>query len=161
MIGVYNKPIQARFVKSKKGALIHIFEVLFLVLCIVIYTVFSNPTIERHTWVLYSAQQAEPPYFVIAYNQDSGISDYDSTFFAFAKPIELTCVAKDGRLTLIDKTNDKTYNGTYKVKSWGRFTGQKYTVVIDGKEGTANISSRSNCTLFVSLDDYYLQFDVK
>ena len=41
MIGVYNKPIQARFVKSKKGALIHIFEVLFLVLCVVIYAVFS------------------------------------------------------------------------------------------------------------------------
>ena len=42
-----------------------------------------------------------------------------------------------------------------------RFSGQKYSIIIDGKEGTANISSRLNCTLFVSLDDYYLQFNVK
>lgn len=161
MIGVYNKPIQERFAKGKKGALMHIFAVLFVVLCVVIYAVFSKPAIERHTWVLFSAQQAEPPHFVVAYNQDYNISDYDSTLFAFAKPIELTCIAKDGRLTLIDKTNDKTYSGTYKVKSWSRFSGQKYSIIIDGKEGTANISSRLNRTLFVSLDNYYLQFDVK
>ena len=48
-----------------------------------------------------------------------------------------------------------------KVKSWGKHINQSYTVVINGIEGTANISSKLGRTLFVSIGDYYLHFDVK
>ena len=76
-------------------------------------------------------------------------------------PIELTCEAEDGKLVLTDVSNCKTYEGTY--KSIGAFSFFKqfktYEIVIDGVEGTANISS--NKTLFVSVGGYSLNFSVE
>lgn len=128
-----------------------------MILCI-LYVVFARPAIEAHTWVLSFAQQADP-FFVVAHNPEYDFSDDDSNIFVFSKEIELTCVAKDGKLTLTDKTNGKTYEGTYTVTSWNRSSGQSYAIVINGKKGTANISSRFNRTLFISLGDYYLNFE--
>ena len=99
-----------------------------------------------------------------AQETDYDFSDEDYTLFEFSKPIELTCVAKNRKLTIADKTNNKVYNGTYKVKSWGkRHTPQSYEIVIDGKIGIANISNNSlfNRTLFMSIDGYYLNFVIK
>lgn len=129
-------------------------------MCIFLYAIFVKPKIEIYTWELSLAQQAEP-YFVVAHNPDYDFSDNDSPLFAFSKPIDVTCVAKNGKLTITDKTNNKTYNGTYKVKSWRRH--QRYEIVIDGKDGMANISNSSlfNPTLFVSIEGYYLNFVIK
>lgn len=135
-----------------------------IILCIFFYVVFAKPIIETHTWELSSAQQVGPPFITIAHNKDYDFSDEDDTLFEFSKPIELTCVAKNRKLAIADKTNNKVYNGTYKVKSWGRHhTLQSYEIVIDGKIGTANISNNSllNRTLFMSIDGYNLNFVIK
>ena len=106
------------------------------------------------------AQQAEPPLFVVAHNDDYNFSDVDSSLYKFSKPIELMLEADNGKLILTDITNGNIYEGTYKVKSWGKYINQSYTIVIDGIEGTANISSKFGRTLFVSIGDYYLHFEV-
>ena len=144
-------------VKFNKYVLITI----LIIICIIAYAFFAKPTIENRTWVLSYAQQAEPPLFVVAHNDDYSFSDVDSSLYKFSKPIELTLEADDGKLILTDTTNGNIYEGTYKVKSWGKHINQSYTVVINGIEGTANISSKLGRTLFVSIGDYYLHFDVK
>ena len=126
----------------------------------VLYAIFAKPAIETGTWVLSLVQQAEP-FSVVAHSPGYDLSDNESNLFAFSKEIELTCVAKDGQLILTDKTNGKIYEGTYKTTSWSRFSGQSYTVVIGEKEGTANISSRFNRTLFISVGGYYLNFEIQ
>lgn len=128
-----------------------------IALCVVLFALFAKPIIENHTWQLSSAQQAEP-FFVIAHDPEYDFADNDSSLYALSKPIDLTCVAKNGKLTLTDKTNGKSYSGTYKVKSWRR--NQRYEIVIEGKKGVANISNNSlfNRMLFMSIDGYYLNF---
>ncbi len=138
----------------------YVFIPILVILCIILYAVFAKPAIETRTWVLSVAQKTEP-LSVVAHKVGYDFSDVDSNLFAFSKEIDLVCVAKNGKLIITDNTNDKTYEGTYKVTSWGRFSGQSYAVVIEGKEGTANISSEFNRTLFVSIGDYYLNFEVQ
>lgn len=136
--------------------------VFVVILCISFYVIFAKPVIERHTWMLFSAQQADSPHFVVAHLHNYTLADDENdTLFKFSKPIELTCVAKSGKLTITDKTNNKTYSGTYKVKSWSKHSPQSYEIVIEGKKGKANISERFNRTLFMSIDGYYLHFVIK
>lgn len=155
---LYNDCKAVSFLKSK----IRIFIPVIVVLCIILYAVFAMPSIERHTWVLSFAHHTEP-YFVVAHK--AGYDHSDDNFFASSKEVELTCVASDGKLTITDKTNGKTYEGTYKASSWNRRSGQSYTVVIDGKEGTANVTRGSKTgispTLFISVDGYGLTFGVR
>lgn len=146
---------------SKKGNNCR-FTFICIILCIFFYAVFAKPVIETHTWELFSAQQANSPHFVVAHHHNYTLSDDENdTLFKFSKPIELTCVAKSGKLTITDKTNNKTYSGTYKVKSWSKHTPQSYEIVIEGKKGKANISEQFNRTLFMSIDGYYLHFVIK
>ena len=87
-------------VKFKKYVLIPI----VVILCMIVYVFVAKPTIEKRTWVLSYAQQAEPPLSVVAHNDD-----YVFSVFKFSKPIELTLEAKDGKLILNDTTNSDTY----------------------------------------------------
>ena len=153
----YNSKIK-QFSNKKAITLTPIFVIL---LCIFLYTIFVKPKIELYTWELSSAQQEGPPFITVAHNKDYDFTDEDDALFKFSKPIELTCVAKNGKLTITDKTNNIIYNGTYKVESWNKFSRQRYKIVIDGKEGKANISDRFNRTLFMSIDGYYLHFVIK
>ena len=56
-----------------------------------------------------------------------------------AKIVDLTLVAKDGKLTVTDATNNKTYEGTYKV-SKKTPDGTDYEITIDGKSGYATVA---------------------
>ena len=130
------------------------------------FLIFSIPNIEGKTWVLSYAQQTEAPCFVVAHGKDYGVSNSNDPLFALSKQVELICEAKNGKLLLTDKTNGKTYEGSYKISSVGSgrfqsFNGATYTVVIDGLEGTAKVSSEINRTLFVYIDGYSLNFDVE
>ena len=143
-----------------------IISVFLVILCvgIIMFWISLVPSMENRTWLLSYAQQAEAPYFVVAHNSDYDFSGDESDLYNFSKPVELTLQAKDGKLLLIDKTNGKTYEGTYEVTSdhfggFSVFTKKSYTVVIDGLQGKANFSS--NRTLFVSIGGYYLNFDIK
>lgn len=119
---------------------------------------FSSPTLENRTWVLFTAQKSG---VVAAHDKDYDLSNDTSGLFGASKSIELICQAKDGKLVLTDKTNNKTYEGTYKsTDGFSLFKQFKtYKVTINGVEGTANISS--NKTLFISVDGYSLNFSVE
>ena len=136
-----------------------IVPILIVAFCTVLYVRFAKPVIERHEWQLSYAQQADP-MFVIAHNPEYDWPD-NYSMFALSKPIDLTFVAEDGCLTITDRTNKKTYNGTYKVNSWYRVSYQSYEITIEGKAGRANISNQSslNPTLFMSINGYYLNFE--
>lgn len=131
---------------------------------IIIFLLLSLPRIENRTWVLSYAKKIEAPYSVVVHGKDFNVSNSDDPIFKFSKPIELICEAKGGKLVLTDKTNGKTYEGTYQ-RDYGRFgkfrvfAKESYTVVIDGIEGTANFST--NRTLFVSIGGYSLNFDTQ
>ena len=56
-----------------------------------------------------------------------------------AKIIDMTLTVKDGKITITDHTNNKTYEGTYKVEQKTP-AGTDYKVTIDGKEGYATVA---------------------
>ncbi|MBQ8802859.1 MAG: hypothetical protein IJZ53_04400 [Tyzzerella sp.] len=80
-----------------------------------------------------------------------------------AKIVEMTLVAENGKITITDATNDKTYSGTYKViqktpKSID------YEITIDGLNGYATVAPTEYYdgteipTLPINLGDYSLYF---
>ena len=137
-----------------------------VIFCIIVAVIliFAMPNLENRTWDLSYAQKAEAPYFVVAHNPDYNFSEDESGLFDFSKEVDMTLEAKDGKLIIVDKTNKKTYEGTYTINhgKHGRFRvfkNKTYTVVINGLEGTANFST--NRILFVSIDGYCLYFEVQ
>lgn len=80
-----------------------------------------------------------------------------------AKIINMTLTAKDGKITITDHTNNKTYEGTYKVEQKTP-AGTDYKVTIDGKEGYATVAMTTYAdgteepTLPISLDGYSMYF---
>lgn len=146
---------------SKSKKLVFSCTIAILGIIVSVFLIAAMPRIEMRTWTLSYAQQVEAPYFVVAHNEDYDFSDNESGLFDFSKEVELTLEANDGKLIIVDKTNEKTYEGTYTVNSGERgrfrtFKNKTYTVVIDGLEGTANFST--NRTLFISIDRYCLYF---
>lgn len=80
-----------------------------------------------------------------------------------AKIVDLTLIAKDGRITITDASNGKTYEGTYKVsQTTGK--GADYEITIDGKKGYCTVAMTdyyegdSEPTLPINLGDYTLYF---
>ena len=147
--------------KSKK--IIAFSAIVILCVTVFIFLISNTPKLENRTWLLSYAQQADAPHFVLAHNAEYDFSDDKSGLFDFSEPTELTLKANDGKILLIDKTNGKTYEGTYELASgrFGKFrifTKKSYTVVIDGLQGTVSFSS--NRTLFVSIGGYYLNFEI-
>ncbi len=151
----YNTDMVVMSVKLKK----YVFGPIIILLCIILHVFFAKPAIEKRTWVLSYAQQTEPPLSVVAHNDKYDLSNIDSSLFAFSKPIEFTLEAKDGKLILTDITNGNSYEGTYTIKTFGRYITQNYSVVINEIEGTANIGSKSGRILFVFIGDYCLCFE--
>ena len=144
--------------KSKKAVFV---PIIITAVCIFLYGTLVKPMIEIHTWELSTAQQVAP-FLTIAHNPQYNFSDGDP-LFATSKPMEITCVAKNGKLTITDKTNNKIYSGNYKVELWSKFSRQGYEIMIEGKTGTANISNGSffnPTSLFMSIDGYCLNFEI-
>lgn len=56
-----------------------------------------------------------------------------------AKIVDIKLVAKDGEITVTDATNNKTYNGSYKVQQKTP-KGTDYEVMIDGIKGYATVA---------------------
>ena len=83
-----------------------------------------------------------------------------------AKIIEMTLVAKDGKITITDVSNNKTYEGTYTV-SGRNPEGTDYHITIDGKSGYAAVAMTTYAdgseepTLPISLDGYSMYFYAK
>ena len=80
-----------------------------------------------------------------------------------AKIVNLTLIAKDGKITINDETNNKTYNGTYKVQQKTP-KGNVYEVTINGQDGYATVAPTEYYdgseipTLPINLGEYGLYF---
>ena len=80
-----------------------------------------------------------------------------------AEIIEMTLVAKDGKITITDVTNNKTYEGTYAV-SGRNPEGTDYKITIDGKVGYATVAmtiyadGREEPTFPIRLNGYSMYF---
>lgn len=80
-----------------------------------------------------------------------------------ANIIDMTLVANDGKIIITDVTNDKTYEGTYKVTQKTP-EGTDYEITIDGKSGYATVAMTKYAdgtkepTLPISLDGYSMYF---
>lgn len=80
-----------------------------------------------------------------------------------AKIVDLILIAKDGKITINDETNNKTYNGTYKVQQKTP-KGNVYEVTINGQDGYATVAPTEYYdgseipTLPINLGEYGLYF---
>ncbi|MBE6670884.1 MAG: hypothetical protein E7593_01620 [Ruminococcaceae bacterium] len=129
--------------KNKKYVYIFtILAVIVLVVCFA-YMAFS---FEIHTWEL---------KYVTRYD----FSD-DPTSFA-SDEVEVTLTAKNGKITITDKTNNKTYEGTYKRHFSRKSSNGYYTIEIDGKNGSINYVTTNHSEINMTIDGYSVIFGKK
>ena len=89
--------------------------------------------IEDYEWKMRTIMHGEDNQVVV-----DAVGEYD-TAHPEAKIVEMTLVAKDGKIRITDHTNNKTYEGTYTVEQKTP-AGTNYKVTIDGKEGYATVA---------------------
>ena len=116
-----------------------------------------KPKIEDYEWKMRTIMHAEDNQVIY-----DAVAEESSTH-PEAKIIEMTLVAKDGKITITDVTNGKTYDGTYTV-SGRNPEGTDYHITIDGKSGYAGVAMTTYAdgseepTLPISLDGYSMYF---
>ncbi len=134
------------------------------ILLLVVFLIFAlsacgmgKPKIEDYEWKMRTIMHAEDNQVVYDATAEE-ISTHPE-----AKIIEMTLVAKDGKITITDVTNNKTYEGTYTV-SGRNPKGTDYHITIDGKTGYAGVAMTTYAdgseepTLPISLDGYSMYF---
>ena len=135
---------------------------LLLALLLVLLTGCSSktPKIDEYTWVMTSVQSMEAGGQAVAYGE-GGSSSLEG-----AKQIELVCEAQGGNLTLTERTNDRTYIGTYQ-QSQRDSKSTIYEVDVDGTSGVAVAAMTTyqdgtqDSTLIFNLGDYTVNFFAK
>ena len=92
--------------------------------------------IDDYEWKMRYVMHGEDCQVVV-----DAVGEYDPTH-PEAKIVELILVAKAGKITLNDLTNQKIYEGTYTIE---RTTpaGTDYKVIIEGNEGYATVAMTS------------------
>ena len=119
----------------------------------------GKPKIEDYEWKMRTIAHIEGEQLVYDAAEES-------TAHPEAKIIEMTLVAKDGKITITDITNNKTYEGTYTV-SKKTPEGTNYHITIDGKSGFACVAMTTYAdgteepTLPISLGGYSMYFYAK
>lgn len=120
-----------------------------------------NTLISDYTWVMVSIQSVEQNGDFIAYAPSN--DNFDKATYPNAVPLDMICNAKDGSFSISDKTNNKTYTGTYKATDGSSKT-TIYEIIIGEKSGTAVVSvtdyqdGTTAPTMIISVDDYALNF---
>ena len=115
------------------------------------------PAIENYEWKMRSVMHVENDQLIM------DASDEASAAHPQAKLVDMRLVAKDGKITITDATNNKTYEGTYTV-SGKNPKGTDYHVTLDGIEGYATVAmttyadGREEPTLPINLGEYSLYF---
>ena len=118
------------------------------------------PKIDEYTWVMTSVQSMEAGGQAVAYGEKG------SSTLEGAKQIELVCEAEGGNLTLTERTNDRTYTGTYQ-QSQRDSKSTIYEVSVDGTSGVAVAAMTTyqdgtqDSTLIFNLGDYTVNFFAK
>ena len=117
----------------------------------------GKPRIEDYEWKMRTIMHTEDNRIVY-----DAVAE-ESTTHPEAKIIEMTLVAKDGKITITDVTSGKTYEGTYTV-SGRNPEGTDYHITIDGKSGYAGVAMTTYAdgseepTLPIGLDGYSMYF---
>ena len=117
----------------------------------------EKPKIEDYEWKMRTIAHIEGEQLVY----DAAAEE--STAHPEAKIIDMTLVAKDGKITITDVTNNNTYEGTYTV-SGRNPEGTDYHITIDGKSGYAGVAMTTYAdgleepTLPINLDGYSMYF---
>lgn len=117
----------------------------------------GKPKIEDYEWKMRTIAHVEGEQLVY----DAAAEE--SATHPEAKIIEMTLVAKDGKITITDVTNGKTYEGSYTV-SGRNPKGTDYQITIDGKSGYAGVAMTTYAdgseepTLPINLDGYSMYF---
>ena len=134
---------------------------ILLLLSIAVFALSScgmgKPKIEDYEWKMRYVMHGEDNQMVM----DAAAEEIST--HPEAKIIEMTLVAKDGKITITDVTNGKTYEGTYTV-SGRNPEGTDYQITIDGKSGYAGVAMTTYAdgseepTLPISLDGYSMYF---
>ena len=120
----------------------------------------GKPKIEDYEWKMRTIAHIEDEQLVY----DAAAEEIST--HPKAKIIEMTLVAKDGKITITDVTNGKTYEGSYSVSSRNP-EGTDYNITIDGKSGYAGVAMTTYAdgseepTLPISLDGYSMYFYAK
>ena len=120
----------------------------------------GKPKIEDYEWKMRTIAHIEGEQLVY----DAAAEE--STTHPEAKIIEMTLVAKDGKITITDITNNKTYEGSYTV-SGRNPKGTDYHITIDGKSGYATVAMTTyadgteEATLPISIGGYSMYFYAK
>lgn len=115
------------------------------------------PKIDEYSWIMTSVQSMEAGGQAVAYGERG------SSTLEGAKQIELLCEAKDGKLILTDRTNDRTYTGTYQ-QSQSDPKSTIYEVEVDGTTGMAAVAMTTyqdgsqDPTLIFNFGDYAVNF---
>ena len=116
--------------------------------------------IEDHEWKMRYVMHGEDNQVVV----DAASEENDT--HPEAKILDMTLIAKDGKITITDTTNNKTYEGTYTVESKTP-AGTDYKITIDGKSGYATVAMTTYAdgneepTLPINLAGYSIYFYAK
>lgn len=138
--------------RTKLLLLVMLFMMLFTVGC----TKKVTPAVEDNTWLMSSVQSIEDNGKIIA------CSESLKDVFEDAVYMELVCMADNGALTIKDKTNNKTYSGTYKL-AHSTYESTSYEITLNGSLGNAVVSytvyeNNRQLTLIISIEDYAITF---
>ena len=122
----------------------------------------KNISIEDYEWQMRTVISGD---IETSQNEDSlvvAVGEPDE-LYPDAKIVDLILIAKDGKITINDETNNKTYNGTYKVQQKTP-KGNVYEVTINGQDGYATVALTEYYdgseipTLPINLGEYGLYF---
>ncbi len=117
--------------------------------------------ISDYSWNMTTIQSIEKNGDYIAYAPSDG--GLDEGNYSNAVALNMTCSAKNGTFFIIDKTNGKTYDGTYKLTA-STYESAIYEILIEEKSGNAVLSATNYrngakiLTLIISIGDYVLNF---
>ncbi len=90
-------------------------------------------------------------------------TDKYDTVHPNASIVEVTLKAENGKITIVDKTNSKTYAGTYTLENTNPKE-KNYKVLINGRDGYATVAMTTYAddseepTLPINLGEYSLYF---
>ena len=114
-------------------------RIIFILILIVTLTMtlsacgLGKVKIEDYEWKMRTVMHTEDDQLVVDAVGESDPAHTD------AKIIEMNLIAKDGKITITDVTNNKIYEGTYSVEQKTP-AGTDYKITIDGKEGYATVA---------------------
>ncbi|MBE5730654.1 MAG: hypothetical protein E7350_01715 [Clostridiales bacterium] len=113
--------------------------------------------IEDYEWTLRYAFHVQGDQVIV-----DAVQEYDAAH-PQAKVVDITLTARDGKITITDGTNGRTYEGAYTVEL-KHPDGTDYDIVIDGKSGHATVGMTTFAggseapTLPISVEHYSLYF---